>query len=99
MPAIFNSPSGPTEVGDGLLSEYFLSCGGAAVEVAYQRLTRLVALADGKKNQGWVGVEGIELLLEQGYGQLKIFTGRRVPKKLVRQPVFEVYERNMAHPE
>ena len=97
IPAIFNSPSGPTEVDDGLLSEYFSSCGGAAVEVAYQRMTRLLALADGKKNQGWVSVEGIELLLEQGYEQFKIFTGRRVPKKLVRQPVFEVYERNMAH--
>ena len=75
----------------------FRPAGEFAVEVAYQRMTRLLALADGKKNQGWVSVEGIELLLEQGYEQFKIFTGRRVPKKLVRQPVFEVYERNMAH--
>jgi len=45
-----------------------------------------------EKQQGWVSVEGIELLLEQGYEQFKIWTGRRAPKKAIREKVLEVYE-------
>jgi pentafunctional AROM polypeptide len=59
-------------------------------------VTKLLALSEKKKDQGWVSVEGIELLLEQGYKQFKIFTGRRVPKKVVRQKVLEMFEQNMA---
>jgi len=96
VPAISNSPSGPIDVDVGLQLEHFSSSGGVAVELAYQRrLTKLLALAEQRKDWGWVSVEGIELLLEQGYEQFKIFTGRRVPKKVVRQKVLEMYERNV----
>jgi pentafunctional AROM polypeptide len=96
VPATSNSASGPIDVDVGLQLEHFSPCGGVAVELAYQRrVTKLLALAERKKDQGWISVEGIELLLEQGYEQFKIFTGRRVPKKLVRQKVLDMYERNV----
>jgi len=97
VPAIFATPLGPTEVDVGLQQGHFSSCGGVALELAYQRrVTKLLSLAEKKKDQGWVCVEGIELLLEQGYEQFKIFTGRRAPKKVVREKVLEIYERNVA---
>jgi pentafunctional AROM polypeptide len=97
VPAVSHSPSGPMEVDVGLRLEHFSSRGGVAVELAYQRrVTKLLALVERKKDQGWVSVEGIELLLEQGYEQFKIFTGRRAPKKVVREKVLEMYERNVA---
>jgi len=100
VPATSNSPTGPinVDVDVGLKLEHLSPHGGVAVELAYQRrVTKLLALAEKKKDQGWVSVEGIEFFLEQGYEQFKIFTGRRVPKKVVRAKVFEVYERNVAH--
>jgi len=62
----------------------------------HRRVTKLLALAGVKKNRGWVGVEGIELLLEQGYEQFRIFTGKWAPKTVVRKEVLAVYERNVA---
>ncbi|KAJ7928505.1 type I 3-dehydroquinase-domain-containing protein [Mycena leptocephala] len=59
-------------------------------------ITSLLALAQEKRAAGvaWAGVEGIELLLEQGYEQCRIWTGRRAPKSQVRQKVLEVYHQS-----
>ncbi|KAJ7287304.1 type I 3-dehydroquinase-domain-containing protein, partial [Mycena rebaudengoi] len=78
----------------GLHADHLSPAGGVAIELAYeQRITSLLALAQEKRDAGvaWAGVEGIELLLEQGYEQCRIWTGRRAPKKQVRQKVLEVY--------
>ncbi|KAJ7874810.1 type I 3-dehydroquinase-domain-containing protein [Mycena olivaceomarginata] len=48
----------------------------------------------GRRAIAWAGVEGIELLFEQGYEQCRIWTGRRAPKAQVRQKVLEVYHRS-----
>ncbi|KAJ7502892.1 hypothetical protein B0H11DRAFT_1854039 [Mycena galericulata] len=65
---------------------------GVATEFAYERITSLLALAQEKRETGipWAGFEGIDLLLEQGYGQCRIWTGRRAPKAQVRQKVLDV---------
>lgn len=98
VPAISKSPEGrPVDVDVGLQLGHFSPYGGVAVDTAYQRrITKLIMLADAKKDDGWVCVEGIELLLEQGYEQCKIFTGRGAPKKVVRAKVLEMYEKNVA---
>ena len=78
----------------GLKLDHLSLNGGVAVELAYEtRMTPLLALAGKRKLQGspWVGVEGIEVLLEQGFEQCKIWTGRRAPGKQVREKVLEVY--------
>ena len=96
IPVASNSSSGPVDIDVGLRLEHFSSCGGVAVELTYQRrMTKLIALAERKRDQGWVSVEGIEFLLEQGYEQFMIFTGRSAPK-VVREKVLEMYEWNLS---
>ena len=79
----------------GLRLEHLSANGGVAVELAYEtRMTPLLAFAEQKESQGspWVSVEGIEVLLEQGFEQCRIWTGRRAPVKHVRDRVLEVYK-------
>ncbi|KAF8918139.1 type I 3-dehydroquinase-domain-containing protein [Mucidula mucida] len=80
----------------GLREEHFSGSGGVAIELAYERrITKLLALAQDKRDKGipWAVVEGIELLLEQGYEQVRLWTSRRAPKTKVRQKVMEAYEK------
>ncbi|KAK0212461.1 type I 3-dehydroquinase-domain-containing protein [Desarmillaria ectypa] len=80
----------------GLKEEHLSDLGGVAIELAYERrITKLLALAQEKRDKGiaWAVVEGIELLLEQGYEQVKIWTGRRAPRTKVKQKVMEEYEK------
>lgn len=81
----------------GLRTEHLSPAGGVAIELAYERkTTALLTLVQEKRAQGvaWVAVEGIELLLEQGYEQFRIWTGRRAPKKRVRETVLDVYHKS-----
>ncbi|KAJ7188588.1 type I 3-dehydroquinase-domain-containing protein, partial [Mycena filopes] len=81
----------------GLHPDHLSSGGGVAIELAYERrITSLLTLAEEKRAAGipWTGVEGIELLLEQGYEQCRIWTARRAPKAQVREKVLEVYQRS-----
>lgn len=97
IPAICASTSGSGAVDVGLRPEHLSALGGVAVELAYRpRVTSLVSLAEKRKAYGWVAVEGIEILLELGYEQFRIFTGRRAPKKTVRKRVLEMYEQDIA---
>ncbi|KAF7362151.1 Pentafunctional arom polypeptide [Mycena venus] len=100
IPATSNAGASSTEgsqiIDIGLHAEHLSPAGGVAIELAYERrITSLLALAQEKRDAGiaWTGVEGIELLLEQGYEQCRIWTGRRAPKTQVRQKVLEVYHR------
>ncbi|KAF9453979.1 shikimate-5-dehydrogenase [Macrolepiota fuliginosa MF-IS2] len=97
VPAFAGSfDSAATEAVDvGLKLDHLSMNGGVAVELAYEtRLTSLLALAEQRRMQGsqWVGVEGIEVLLQQGCEQCKMWTGRRAPVKQVRAKVLEVYD-------
>jgi len=79
----------------GLKLDHLSGNGGVAVELAYEtRSTLLLALAEKRRSQGspWVSVEGIEVLLQQGFEQCKMWTGRRAPMKQVRAKVLEVYD-------
>ncbi|KAJ6558449.1 type I 3-dehydroquinase-domain-containing protein [Mycena vulgaris] len=92
-----DSADGSQLVDIGLHSDHLSPAGGVAIELAYEkRITSLLALAQEKRDTGiaWAGVEGIELLLEQGYEQCRIWTGRRAPKTRVREKVLEVYHRS-----
>lgn len=78
----------------GLREEHLSNLGGVAIELAYERrITKLLALAQEKRDKGipWAVVEGIELLLEQGYEQVRLWTSRRAPKTKVRKKVLEAY--------
>ncbi|KAE9408665.1 shikimate-5-dehydrogenase [Gymnopus androsaceus JB14] len=89
------APTSSELIDVGLRIEHLSDAGGVAIELGYERrITRLLSLAQEKRDQGiaWAVVEGIEILLEQGYEQFKIWTGRRAPARKVQEKVLEVYE-------
>ncbi|EPQ51509.1 Pentafunctional AroM protein [Gloeophyllum trabeum ATCC 11539] len=76
-----------------LPSAIFAPEGGVVIDMAYKpAMTPLLTLAastpSGKK---WNAVKGVEVLLEQGYRQFELWTGRRCPRKVVAQKVWEKY--------
>ncbi|THH16308.1 hypothetical protein EW146_g4315 [Bondarzewia mesenterica] len=68
----------------------FRAEGGVVVDMAYRPAeTPLLTLA--KKADKWVMVKGVEVLLEQGYKQFELWTGRRCPRTVVARRVWEKY--------
>lgn len=43
----------------------------------------------------WVAVEGVEILLEQGYEQVRLWTTRRAPQAKIRADVLREFERHV----
>ncbi|GAA6010072.1 hypothetical protein JCM11491_005854 [Sporobolomyces phaffii] len=67
--------------------------GGVLIDVAYKpKITPLIDLAE--RTPGWTGVPGIEMLLEQGFWQSNMWTGRVPPKEVIRKAVLTEYDRD-----
>jgi pentafunctional AROM polypeptide len=65
---------------------------GIVVDMAYKPAeTPLLALAKAI-GKGWQSVKGVEVLLEQGYVQFELWTGRGAPKKVIAETVLRKYE-------
>ena len=65
---------------------------GIVVDMAYKPAeTPLLALAKSVR-KGWQSVRGVEVLLEQGYCQFELWTGRKAPKKAISEAVLRNYE-------
>jgi len=64
---------------------------GVALDAAYKPAeTPLLALAR-KVAKSWNTVQGMEMLLEQGYVQFELWTGRKCPRGLVAKRAWEHY--------
>ncbi|THH32189.1 hypothetical protein EUX98_g1984 [Antrodiella citrinella] len=74
-----------------LPSEIFANAdGGVVVDMAYKPAeTPLLQLA-GKASK-WAAVRGVDVLLEQGFVQFELWTGRRCPRSAVSDAVLKAY--------
>ncbi|KIM28153.1 hypothetical protein M408DRAFT_329534 [Serendipita vermifera MAFF 305830] len=88
--------SGELELTDALFSRVD---GGVVVEMAYlPKTTSLVQLALGvstvDSQSRWSIVYGVDVLLEQGYEQFRLWTTHRAPQRAIKEKVVQVYERS-----
>jgi pentafunctional AROM polypeptide len=89
--ADFETPSGGAIPLTNALFDY--RDGPAVVlDMAYRPAeTLLIGLAKKVAGENWSTVTGLEVLLEQGYEQFRLWTGRRCPKARVAEKVWEKY--------
>jgi pentafunctional AROM polypeptide len=74
-----------------LFSGNFASEEGIVLDMAYKPAeTPLLALAK-SAGKNWITVPGLEVLLEQGYVQFELWTGRKCPRSSVERSVWDRY--------
>ncbi|KAK5718613.1 hypothetical protein LTR15_008346 [Elasticomyces elasticus] len=95
----------PTQAADGSPTNFTLPdawlcspTGGVLVELAYRpMMTPIVKQMRAHAHKGWVMMDGFDVLPEQAFAQYELFTGRRAPRKIMRDEVLRKYREEQEH--
>lgn len=89
----------PTQSMDGSPIEFSIPSdwlrsptGGVLIELAYRPMnTPIVQQMRDPANKAWIFMNGFDILPEQAFAQFELFTGRRAPRKLMRDEVMKAH--------